>query len=260
MTVSRTRVIPAFVAIVLLTGPLALVASAQNEPVYPVYDGFLVTDEGLHVLSFAYFSHNFEPVTVPVGPLNSFGPDPADRQQATTFLPGHQRFQCIVVMGSDFTGGLRWTLDHAGTKSTTSADMLQYNWELEVGSARAVLRDVEPAEAPRGVCLNRTPTIRFLGLRNGPGGAPPEVTASVGSELKLFGSVRDEGLPRAGALVSRWRMLTGPGTVTFSAPGEPRTLASFDTPGDYELELWASDGERESASRVAVAVDPAPSR
>ena len=244
------------VGFVLLAGPLVTAASAQNEPVYPVYDGFLVTEEGLHVLAFAYFSHNFEPVTVPVGPDNGFGPDPVDRQQPTTFLPGHQRFQCIVVMGPDFTGGLRWTLDYAGTSSTTSDDLLQYNWELEAGSARAVLRDVEPAEAPRGVCLNRSPTVRFLGLRTGRGGAPPEVTSSVGDELKLFGSVRDEGLPRAATLVSQWRRLSGPGAVTFSAPDEPRTLASFDTPGTYELELWASDGEREGSARVVVVVSP----
>jgi hypothetical protein len=258
MTAYHCRFLPAFVATALLAGPCVASALAQQEPVHAVYDGFLVTEEGLHVLSFAYFSHNFEPVTVPVGPLNSFGPEPADRQQPITFLPGHHRFQCIMVMEDGFEGGLRWSLDHAGTQTTTSDDMLQYNWELEAASIRNTLRDVVPAEAPRGVCLNRSPTVRFLGLRNGPQGAPPELEVTIGDELKLFGSVRDEGLPRVGALVTRWRMLSGPGTVTFSAPDEPRTLASFDTSGAYELELWASDGEREGSNRVAVTVEPAP--
>ena len=258
MTVYRRRSVPALLAVVLLAGPFVAASFAQNEPVYAVYDGFVLTNEGLHVLAFAYFSHNFEPVTVPVGPLNSFGPAPADRQQPTTFLPGHHRFQCVMVVGPDFAGDLRWTLDHNGVTTITSDDMLQYNWEFEERSVRNVLRDVEPAEAPRGVCLNRSPTVRFLGLRNGPRGAPPEVVTTVGDELKLFGSVSDEGLPRAGTLVTRWRMLGGPGTVTFSAPDEPRTLASFDTPGAYELELWASDGEREGSNRVAVTVDPMP--
>jgi hypothetical protein len=252
------RVLPALAAVVSLAGPLTAPAAAQQEPVYAVYDGFMITDEGLHVVAFAYFSHNFEPVTIPVGPLNRFGTAPGDRQQSTTFLPGHHRFQCIMVMGPEFDGGLRWTLDHAGMTTTTSDDMLQYNWEFEASSVRNALRDVEPSEAPHGVCLNRSPTVRFLGLRNGPEGAPAEVATTVGAELKLFGSVRDEGLPRAGALVTTWRMLTGPGTVTFSAPDEPRTLASFAAPGAYELELWASDGEREGSNRVAVTVDPAP--
>jgi hypothetical protein len=239
----------------VLLASLPPAASAQNEPVYAVYDGFHVTDDGLYVLSFAYFSHNFEPVRVPVGPMNRFGPEPADRQQPTTFLPGHQRFQCILVLDPGFEGGLRWTLDHAGVSTVTSDDMLQYNWELELGSVRNTLRDVDPATAPRGVCLNRSPTVRFLGLRNGPEGAPPEVRVAVGVELKLFGSVRDEGLPRSGALVSRWRKVSGPGEVIFSAPDEPRTLATFDRPGVYELELWASDGDREASSRVAVTVE-----
>ena len=254
MTVCRWSCVGVLAVTVVLAGPFVASAFAQNEPVYAVYDGFLITDDGLHVLSFAYFSHNFEPVTVPVGSLNSFGPDPADRQQPTTFLPGHHRFQCIVVMGPEFAGGLRWSLEHAGTATTTSDDMLQYNWEFDAGSRRNALRDVDPADAPRGVCLNRAPTVRFLGLR----GNPARVTTTVGAELRLFGSVRDEGLPRADTLVSRWRTLSGAGTVTFSAPDEPRTLASFDTPGAYELELWASDGEKEGRNRVAVTVEPAP--
>ena len=68
--------------------------------------------------------------------------------------------------------------------------------------------------------------------RSGPEGEPPEASAAVGADLKLFGSVRDEGpLPREGTLTSAWRMVEGPGRVTFSAPDEPRTLARFDTPG-----------------------------
>jgi hypothetical protein len=258
MNVCRFRVLWSLVTVVVLAATTSVPALAQQEPIYAVYDGFVVTDEGLHVLSFAYFSHNFEPVTVPAGPRNRFGTESGDRMQPTLFLPGHHRFQCVMVMGPDFEGGLRWTVDHAGVATPTSADMLQYNWELEIGSVRNVLRDVEPAEAPRGVCLNRSPTVRFLGLRNGPEGAPAEVAATLGSDLKLFGSVRDEGLPRGGVVVTAWRMLAGPGTVTFSASDEPRTLASFDEAGVYELELWTSDGEREGSNRVTVTVSPAP--
>ena len=104
---SALRVLAA--SALLVAGPFVGFTYAQNEPVYAVYDGFFVTDEGQYVLSFAYFSHNFEPVTVPVGPTNSFGPGPSDRQQPTTFLPGHRRFQCVMVMAPDFDGGLRWT-------------------------------------------------------------------------------------------------------------------------------------------------------
>ena len=234
--------------------PAGLAAAQSNQPVYPVYDGFLVTDEGVYVISYAYFSHNFDEVTIPPGPANAFGSEPADRLQPTTFRPGHHRFQCIMVMGRDFTGGLQWALTHAGTITSTSEDMLQYNWELDDRTTRAVLRGVDVENAPHGVCLNRSPIVRLLGLRGGPGGEPPEVETTVGAELKLFGSVRDEGLPRDGRLTSAWRKVKGPGNVRFSAPGEPRTLATFDAPGVYELELRASDSVLDTNTRVRVNV------
>ena len=229
-------------------------AAQSSQPIYPVYDGFHVTDDGVYVISYAYFSHNFDEVTVPPGDANAFGTEPADRLQPTTFRPGHHRFQCVMVMGTDFTGGLRWTLSHAGTTTSTSEDMLQYNWELDDRTRGAVLREVDLETAPHGVCLNRSPLVRFLGLRRGPEGEPPEVEVAAGAELKLFGSVRDEGLPRSGRLTSAWRVLGGPGEVRFSAPDEPRTLAWFDAPGVYELELRASDSEREAAERLVVRV------
>ena len=229
-------------------------AAQSNQPAYPVYDGFHVTEDGLYVISYAYFSHNFDTVAVPPGPANAFGTEPADRLQPTTFEPGHHRFQCIMVMDADFAGGLRWTLSHAGTTTSTSEDMLQYNWELDDRTARSVLRDVDARNAPRGVCLNRSPLVRFLGLRGGSEGEPPEVSTTVGADLKLFGSVRDEGLPREGRLTSAWRMVEGPGAVTFSAPDEPRTLARFDAPGTYALELRASDAALETDLRLVVQV------
>ncbi|MCY4660187.1 MAG: hypothetical protein OXF93_10310 [Acidobacteria bacterium] len=248
-------VVPVLLAAALGAGLSVPPAAAQsNQPVYPIYDGFHVTAEGVYVISYAYFSHNFDVVTLPPGPANAFGTEPADRRQPRTFRPGHHRFQCVMVMGRDFTGGLRWTLGHAGTTTSTSEDMLQYNWELDDRTVGAVLREVDVESAPRGVCLNRSPLVRFLGLRAGPDGEPPEVAAAVGAELKLFGSVRDEGLPRGGELTSTWRVLEGPGGVRFSAPDEPRTLAWFDAPGVYELELRASDSERETAARLVVRV------
>lgn len=242
-----------FVLALLLTSQFAATAAAQSDqPIYPVYDGFHVTADGAYVISYAYFSHNFEDVSIPPGAENAFDVRPFDRLQPTTFRPGHHRFQCIMIMDADFSGGLRWTLTHAGSTTSTSEDMLQYNWEFDDRTTRSVLRDIQVASAPRGVCLNRSPLVRFLGLRGGPAGEPPEVTVTVGDDLKLFGSVRDEGLPRTGGLTSVWQVIDGPGQVTFSAPAQPRTLARFDTPGAYELELRASDSELETRRRLIV--------
>ena len=60
----------------------------QNQPIYPVYDGFLKNPDGSYTLSFAYFSHNADTVTIAPGATNAFAPTPGDRMQPTTFKPG----------------------------------------------------------------------------------------------------------------------------------------------------------------------------
>ena len=60
----------------------------RNQPIYPVYDGFLKNPDGSYTLSFAYFSHNAEVVTIPPGADNSFAPEPGDRQQPTSSSRG----------------------------------------------------------------------------------------------------------------------------------------------------------------------------
>jgi hypothetical protein len=141
---------------------LAVPASAQlNQPIYPAYDGFLANPDGSYTLAFAYFSHNAETVTVAAGAQNSFSPSPLDRQQPITFKPGHWRFQCVMVVGPDFDGKLRWTLTYGGVTTGTSEHMLQSNWNLVEGAAE--LKQIDYAKVPKGVCLNRAPQVRVLG-------------------------------------------------------------------------------------------------
>ena len=72
--------------------------------------------------------------------------------------------------------------------------------------------------------------------------------------MKLFGSVRDEGLPRDAAVTASWHQTSGPGTVTFDVPGQARTLAFFDTPGTYSVELRGSDTVFERSAQVTVVI------
>ena len=67
-----------------------------------------------------------------------------------------------MVVGADFDGKLRWTLTYAGTTTGTSEHMLQSNWNLVEGAAE--LRQIDYAKAPKGVCLNRAPQVRVLGI------------------------------------------------------------------------------------------------
>jgi hypothetical protein len=238
-------------AVAVLLGPFLVGAKAQrNQPVYPAYDGFLKNPDGSFTLSFAYFSHNAETVTIPPGANNSFAPDPGDRQQPTTFKPGHWRFQCVMVVGPEFDGKMVWTLSYSGASTGTSQRMMQSNYNLVEGAEE--LSKLDYAKAPRGVCLNRAPIVRLLGAGRGRGGA--KITAVQSEEVSLFGSVADEGLPRSGKLTVGWKFVGGPGTVKFENPQEPRTHATFSAPGVYELELSASDGEFTSTARVNVDV------
>ena len=74
-------------------------------------------------------------------------------------------------------------------------------------------------------------------------------------QARLTGTVKDDGLPADGALTSTWRVVDGPGSVVFEDPAAATTVATFTEPGDYLLELTASDGELESASTLALTVE-----
>ena len=231
---------------------LATAASTQqNQPIYPVYDGFLKNPDGSYTLSFAYFSHNADTVTIAPGAANAFTPAPGDRMQPTTFKPGHWRFQCVMVVAADFDGRMKWTLAHGGVTTGTSERMLQSNWNLLEGAVQ--LAKVDYAKVPKGVCLNQPPQVRVLGVTARPNN-PPTLSVALDEELNLFGSAHDEGLPRGKGLAVEWKMLSGPGTVKFTIPGSARTKATFSAPGLYELELSATDSEFTQRTRVNVKV------
>jgi hypothetical protein len=227
-----------------------VLTAQRGQPIYPAYDGFVKNPDGSYTLSFAYFSHNAEVVSIAPGPANAFAPAPIDRQQPITFKPGHWRFQCVMVVGPEFDGKMQWTLTYAGTTTGTSERMLQSNWNLVEGAAD--LARIEYPTAPRGVCLNRAPTVRLLGKTARKGEV--SIDATTAEELHLFGSVADEGLPRGKMLVTGWKVLKGPGAVDFSNPSQSRTTASFAAPGAYELELSATDSALTTALRVLVNV------
>jgi hypothetical protein len=156
-----------------------------------------------------------------------------------------------MVVGPEFEGKMRWTLTYAGTSTGTSERMLQSNWNLVEGAAD--LSKIDFAKVPRGVCLNRAPQVRVLGVTPRRG-QPATLSATLTDELHLFGSANDEGLPRGKGLIVGWKMLSGPGTVTFSNPNAARTRATFTTAGLYELELTATDSELTARARINVKV------
>jgi len=90
---------------------------------------------------------------------------------------------------------------------------------------------------------------------------PPVVSAGANQTVEvpintvtLTGSVTDDGLPLGGVITQQWSKLSGPGTVTFSAPTQLVTQATFSSPGTYLLQLTASDSQLSAGSVVSVAI------
>jgi hypothetical protein len=95
-----------------------------------------------------------------------------------------------------------------------------------------------------------------------PGNEPPVVDAGLDREIQLpveavalNGTVSDDGIPNPpGVTVTTWRLVSGPGTVTFANAASPSTVASFSSPGAYVLRLAADDGEWVESDDMTVTV------
>jgi hypothetical protein len=80
-------------------------------------------------------------------------------------------------------------------------------------------------------------------------------TLTMPASTSLAGSATDDGLPSPPSQLSAaWTRVSGPGTVTFSAPSSLTTNATFSTAGTYVLRLSVSDSLLTAADDVTVVV------
>jgi hypothetical protein len=82
----------------------------------------------------------------------------------------------------------------------------------------------------------------------------------VGRNTPVFldGAVSDDGLPD-GTLTSTWSKSSGPGTVDFTDPADPKTTATIAEAGNYTLTLTADDGEYQDSDEMNLVVTERPS-
>ena len=154
------RAVPAFALLAAVLLAPATPAEAQpNRPIYPVYDGYVLNDDGTAVLVFGYYNHNSVAVEIPAGEANSFDPGPADRGQPTVFEPGRQRNVCLIVLPDDYEGNLGWTLTWAeGTQTTTKRGGIDPLYLIEnISMAYHLAKQIDTATAARGVCVAPEP-------------------------------------------------------------------------------------------------------
>jgi choice-of-anchor A domain-containing protein len=103
-------------------------------------------------------------------------------------------------------------------------------------------------ESPRGKAVmeaNLPPAVAA---------GPDRALFSANEVLALSGSVTDDGFPLGCGLKTQWRVLSGPGEVTFADPAASDTTVSFSAPGSYVLELAADDGVAVSRDTLRVTV------
>ena len=136
--------------------------------------------------------------------------------QPTTFKPGHWRFQCVMVVGPEFDGKMRWTLTYAGTTTGTSERMLQSNWNLVEGAAELGKIDLRESAA------RRLPQSRAAGARPRHHAAARPAADADGDSRRGAAHLRQRarrGACRAGRTSwSAGRCWQVPGPVTFLRP------------------------------------------
>jgi RHS repeat-associated protein len=83
---------------------------------------------------------------------------------------------------------------------------------------------------------------------------PNQTIALPTTTVTLTGTVTDDGLPSGAAVTQQWSQVSGPATVTFSAPTQKTTNATFTIDGTYVLRLTATDTQLSSSSDVTITV------
>jgi len=131
-----------FVSTALFLWALVLFSSntaAQSQSSYesgrgisPAYEGWVLNEDGSYTLLFGYMNENWkQELNVPIGPVNSFSPGPADRGQPTHFLPRRNRNVFGIKVAADFEGELVWTLINGDGVTQTAYGSLLKDYVLE---------------------------------------------------------------------------------------------------------------------------------
>ena len=135
----------------------------QNQPIYPAYDGFLKNPDGSYTLAFAYFSHNADHRHHPARPEQQLRAH-ARRSHAADHLQAGPL--ALPVRDGGGPGVRRQDEMDArrtpASRRARSERMLQSNWNLVEGAP--ALAKIDYAKVPKGVCLNRPPAVRVLGV------------------------------------------------------------------------------------------------
>lgn len=210
-------------------------------------------------------TYSNEVVTTPNPPLTITG------LSANRVSP--QTVGTTIVFTAIASGGItpyqfKWWIDNNGTSTIgqqwSTSNM--FTWTPTSPGADYVIRvwgrnATSTADAPDNPTAILTMTFAITSAVTN---LPPTVNAGADTAITLpataalSGTVSDDGLPTPpGVVTLNWTRVSGPGTVTFSAPSAAATTAAFSTSGTYALRLTATDGAASTSDDVTVIVNPA---
>ena len=236
-----------------------------GQPVIPIFDGWVLEEDGSATLCLGYFNLNFdEALEIPHGPNNYIEPARFNGIQPTYFNPvpmiagNKMRHYCVFTVNV-FQGDTERIVWHLGR------DYKDYSTPAHSGAEHFRVNDLffPTDRADRGGSM--APLVRFvepagpegIGKGNRGGKRIGPINATVGQPLTLTLAVRQpspqdypEVAPYTGepkTFEVTWQKFSGPpdilGIVTFSenvfevGPGEglAETTAMFREPGEYVL-------------------------
>ena len=238
---------------------------------------------------FGYMNRNYdERPEIPIGPNNSFSPEPADRGQPTHFYPRRQQFMFRVRVPANFgKQQLVWTLTRAG-KTEKAIGKLDLEWEISQGvisqnrrglgnDAVTAKPNTPPTISPAGsakltarsASRSRSPsTPATMASRSRPSRTRRAAPAAVGAARRrlprhdppvVTHSAADHSAEPRGAC-GHLDAVAGPGRLTFAPPrtvvkeGKASTNVTFTEPGTYVIRAFADDGIVFEATDITVAV------
>ena len=162
------------------------------------------------------------------------------------------QFKWLITNGASTQVGQAWSTNASFTWRPLAVGSYTIGvWARNAGSAADA---PESSQAAMGMPI----------VVNAPSNAAPTVSAgpdrviTLPSAASLQGSASDDGKPSPpAAMTLGWARVSGPGTVTFSAPAAAVTSASFSAAGTYVLQLTASDSVLSRSDSVTVTVNAA---
>ena len=223
--------------------PGAVVVHDSGQPVWPIYEGYWVEEDGTTYVAFGYLNKNHnEEVDIPVGTNNMLSPGPPDQGQPAHFLPRRHTGVFAFELPTGIAEPVVWTLNVAGHVANIPVNLdpeyLITPFLMDTG----------------GGVENTPPRVRLSEggeEGSGPTGVTLETVAKVGEPLALNVWMTDDGVGSRHRLSATWRHFRGAGGVHFEetnpevAEGHAGTSVTFDAPGDYSLYMMASDGSRQ---------------